>query len=87
MVLVNPEPMALWGLIVVALLALGSVPLFVGLLFVLPILGHATWHLYRRTVEALNSDRYGSGSLAMRLPSAVQTCPVTKEASPSPRSR
>ncbi len=37
--------MALWGLIVVALLALGSVPLFVGLLFVLPILGHATWHL------------------------------------------
>jgi uncharacterized membrane protein len=50
-VLANPEPMALWGLIVVALLALGSVPLFVGLLFVLPILGHATWHLYRRTVK------------------------------------
>ena len=51
MVLANPEPMALWGLIVVALLALGSVPLFAGLLFVLPILGHATWHLYRRTVR------------------------------------
>ena len=51
MVLANPEPMALWGLIVVALLALGSVPLFVGRLFVLPILGHATWHLCRRTVR------------------------------------
>jgi uncharacterized membrane protein len=45
-VLANPEPMALWGIIVVALLALGSVPLFV-----LPFLGHATWHLYRRTVR------------------------------------
>lgn len=50
-VLANPEPMAIWGLIVVALLMLGSVPLFVGLLFVLPVLGHATWHLYRRTVR------------------------------------
>ena len=39
--LVNPEPMARWGFIVVALLALGSVPLFVGRLFVLPVLGHA----------------------------------------------
>jgi uncharacterized membrane protein len=36
--------MAFWGIIGVALLALGSVTLFVGLLFVLPILGHATWH-------------------------------------------
>jgi len=43
--------MAIWGGIVVALLALGSVPLFFGLLFVLPILGHATWHLYRRTAK------------------------------------
>jgi uncharacterized membrane protein len=50
-VLANPLPMALWGLIVAALLALGSLPLFLGLPVVLPVLGHATWHLYRRTVE------------------------------------
>jgi uncharacterized membrane protein len=49
-VLANPGPMALWGLIVAAGLVLGSLPLFVGLIVVLPVLGHATWHLYRRLV-------------------------------------
>ena len=47
----NPLPMALWGLIVAALLVIGSIPFFVGLAVVMPLLGHATWHLYRRTVE------------------------------------
>ena len=47
----NPLPMALWGLIVAALLVIGSIPFFVGLAVVMPVLGHATWHLYRRTVE------------------------------------
>lgn len=46
----NPLPMALWGLIVAVLLALGSIPAFAGLAVVLPILGHATWHLYRAVV-------------------------------------
>jgi uncharacterized membrane protein len=50
-VLANPVPMMVWGLIVAALLALGSLPLFLGLPLVLPVLGHATWHLYRKTVE------------------------------------
>jgi uncharacterized membrane protein len=50
-VLANPVPMALWGLIVAVLLALGSLPLFLGLPVVLPVLGHATWHLYRKVVE------------------------------------
>jgi uncharacterized membrane protein len=49
---VNPLPMALWGLIVAALLVIGSIPFFVGLTVVVPLLGHATWHLYRRTVES-----------------------------------
>lgn len=49
-VLANPVPMLLWGLIVAAALVIGSVPLFVGLAIVVPVLGHATWHLYRRTV-------------------------------------
>src|SRR4029079_2784326 len=50
-VLVNPGVMALWGLIVAALLFIGSLPFFLGLAVVLPVLGHATWHLYRKVVE------------------------------------
>jgi uncharacterized membrane protein len=46
----NPGPMAAWGLIVAAGLVLGSVPLFIGLIIAVPVLGHATWHLYRRLV-------------------------------------
>ena len=49
-VTVNPVPMALWGLVVAAGLVVGSIPLFLGLIIVLPVLGHATWHLYRKVV-------------------------------------
>jgi len=48
--LANPVPMALWGMIIVAGLIIGSIPLFVGLIIVLPVLGHSTWHLYRKMV-------------------------------------
>ena len=47
----NPGTMALWGFIVAALLLIGSIPFFIGLTVVMPVLGHATWHLYRRAVE------------------------------------
>jgi uncharacterized membrane protein len=47
----NPMTMALWGFIVAALLVIGSIPFFLGLTVVMPVLGHATWHLYRRAVE------------------------------------
>ena len=53
----NPMTMALWGLIVAALLVIGSLPLFIGLTIVVPILGHATWHLYRKLVIADGSPR------------------------------
>jgi uncharacterized membrane protein len=46
----NPGTMALWGLVVACGLVLGSLPFFVGLVVVLPVLGHATWHLYRKAV-------------------------------------
>ncbi|HZB90646.1 MAG TPA: DUF2189 domain-containing protein [Stellaceae bacterium] len=46
----NPVPLALWGLIVAGGLVLGSLPLFLGLIVVMPVLGHATWHLYRKLV-------------------------------------
>ena len=47
----NSLVMAVWGLIVAVLLAAGSILFLVGLACVLPILGHATWHLYRKLVE------------------------------------
>jgi len=50
-VLTNPLPMAAWGFIVAALLVIGTLPFFLGLTIVLPVLGHATWHLYRKVVE------------------------------------
>ena len=50
-VAVNPLPMVFWGLIVAVALLVGSIPFLVGLAIVMPILGHATWHLYRKVVE------------------------------------
>jgi uncharacterized membrane protein len=46
----NIGAMALWGFIVAAGLVIGALPLFVGLAIVMPILGHATWRLYRETI-------------------------------------
>ena len=46
----NPGVMLLWGAIVAGLLALGSLPALVGLIFVVPMLGHASWHLYRKMI-------------------------------------
>jgi uncharacterized membrane protein len=46
----NPLPIAAWGLIVAALLVVGSLPFFLGLAVVIPLLGHATWHLYRKAI-------------------------------------
>ncbi|MDB5424346.1 MAG: Protein of unknown function transrane, partial [Phenylobacterium sp.] len=46
----NPGVMLLWGAIVAGALALGSLPALVGLIFVVPVLGHATWHLYRKLI-------------------------------------
>ena len=50
-VIANPVTMTAWGLIVAYALLIGSLPFFVGLAVVLPVLGHATWHLYRKVVE------------------------------------
>jgi len=52
----NPRVMALWGFIVACGLVLGSLPLFVGLVVILPVLGHATWHLYRKVVPRFDAD-------------------------------
>ena len=49
-VIASPGPMAAWGLVVAGLLVLGSIPALLGLIVVMPTLGHATWHLYRKVV-------------------------------------
>jgi uncharacterized membrane protein len=56
-VLRNPLPMLVWGIIVGAGLFLGSLPLFIGLAVIIPIFGHATWHLYRKVVEPASAIR------------------------------
>lgn len=49
-VVMNPVPMIGWAAIIVALMIVSSMPMFLGLLVTLPVLGHTTWHLYRRLV-------------------------------------
>ena len=51
----NPITMGVWGLIVAVALFIGSLPFFLGLTVVVPILGHATWHLYRKVIEPAES--------------------------------
>lgn len=46
----NPRTVLTWGAIVAASLVIGTIPLFLGLIVVMPVLGHATWHLYRAVI-------------------------------------
>ncbi|TMV39828.1 DUF2189 domain-containing protein, partial [Thioclava sp. BHET1] len=50
-VLHNPGVMLLWALVILAALGLAMIPAFLGLVVVLPVLGHASWHMYRRTLS------------------------------------
>lgn len=47
----NAKPMALWAVLIAAFTALGIVTFYLGLILVLPLIGHATWHAYRDLVE------------------------------------
>ncbi len=49
-VMANPVMMMIWGLIIVAAMTLGALPALVGLAVVIPVLGHASWHLYKKAV-------------------------------------
>jgi uncharacterized membrane protein/nuclear transport factor 2 (NTF2) superfamily protein len=53
----NPVAMILWAVLVAGLLVIGSLPFFLGLAIVVPVLGHATWHLYRKLIEPDPSPR------------------------------
>jgi uncharacterized membrane protein len=48
----NPWPMLAWAFAIAAFLAFGLLSGLVGLIVVLPLLGHASWHVYRKLVEA-----------------------------------
>jgi uncharacterized membrane protein len=50
-VLANPLVMVVWGGLIAVLLFVGMVPWFLGLFAVLPVLGHASWHMYRKALE------------------------------------
>jgi uncharacterized membrane protein len=49
-VMTSPMPMIGWAAVIVMLLIVSAIPYFVGLIVTVPVLGHATWHLYRRIV-------------------------------------
>lgn len=65
----NPIAVGTWGLIVVLLLGVGVMTLFLALIVVLPILGHATWHLYRRAIASAKEE----GKEPTELPPESQT--------------
>ncbi len=50
-VMKNPRAMALWAVLIVAVMACGIATLLVGLVFAFPLIGHATWHAYRAVIE------------------------------------
>ncbi len=51
-VLTNPIPLALWAALIMGLTALGLGTFLLGLIIVMPVLGHASWHAYRDLVDA-----------------------------------
>lgn len=52
-VVTSPVPMIGWAAVIVVVLIVSAIPYFLGLVVTLPVLGHATWHLYRRIVAPL----------------------------------
>ncbi len=57
----SPMPMLAWAAVIVVLLMVSAVPFFLGLIVVLPVLGHTTWHLYRRIIVPISTDAERTG--------------------------
>ncbi|MEM9059144.1 MAG: DUF2189 domain-containing protein [Pseudomonadota bacterium] len=49
-VIASPQPMLFWGILLAVVMAVAMVPLFLGVILAFPVLGHASWHLYRRVM-------------------------------------
>jgi len=56
----NRNGMVLWALLIVALMAIGFATRYIGFVFILPLLGHATWHSYLEMIERPNRTDPGS---------------------------
>jgi uncharacterized membrane protein len=56
----QPLPMAIWGALLLALTLLGFVSALIGLVVVMPVLGHASWHAYRDVLDASGWPARGS---------------------------
>ena len=60
----SPVTMLAWGVVVAVMLLVGTLPAFLGLAIVIPVLGHATWHLYRRVLAVTDGrDRVAPAHL------------------------
>lgn len=59
----SPVPMIGWAAIIVMLLTVSALPFFLGLVVTLPVLGHATWHLYRRIVAPVKAEMERSATI------------------------
>ncbi|HWK94049.1 MAG TPA: DUF2189 domain-containing protein [Pseudolabrys sp.] len=55
-VVASPVPMIGWAAVIVVLMIVSALPAFLGLIVTLPVLGHATWHLYRRIVAPVAAE-------------------------------
>ena len=53
-VVTSPLPMIGWAAVIVLLLIVSAIPYFLGLIVTVPLLGHTTWHLYRRIVAPIS---------------------------------
>ena len=83
-VVTSPKPMIGWALVVTATLIVSMLPLFAGLLVSLPVLGHTTWHLYRKLVPpAPQEDEPGLQLPETVSPTASSPSPSTPAASPA----
>jgi uncharacterized membrane protein len=57
-VLRNKVPMLVWALLIISAVALGVITAFIGLGITLPLIGHATWHAYRETIDSSDWPRH-----------------------------
>ncbi len=62
LVIANPLPMLVWCVVIGVLMGISILSAFVGLILLLPVIGHATWHLYRRAVEPAAASLAGAAT-------------------------
>lgn len=53
----NPAPMLLWAVLIAAMMAFAFATLFIGMIIVFPLVGHATWHAYRSLIPPLPANK------------------------------